>query len=45
MVVIPMNAAKKRLKKQQEQKTAPPPEPSEELKHLRGIWEELKKAN
>ena len=45
MVVIPMNAAKKRLKKQQEQKSAPPPEPSEEVKLLRGILEELKKVN
>ncbi len=45
LVVIPMNAAKKRLKKQQEQIPATPPEPSEEVKLLRGILEQLKKES
>ncbi len=45
LVVIPMNAAKKRLKKQQEQIPLPVPEPSEEVKLLRGILEQLKKEN
>jgi large conductance mechanosensitive channel len=42
LVIIPINAAKKRLKKQQEQIPFPVPEPSEEVKLLRGILEQLK---
>ncbi|WP_028950061.1 large conductance mechanosensitive channel protein MscL [Sulfurihydrogenibium subterraneum] len=42
-VVVPMNAIKQRREKEQEQTPPPPPEPSEEVKLLREILEELRK--
>ncbi|MCL4468734.1 MAG: large conductance mechanosensitive channel protein MscL [Deltaproteobacteria bacterium] len=42
LVVVPINTAKKRLIKQEKAAPAPVPEPSEEVKLLRGILEQLK---
>ena len=42
-IVVPMNAIKQRREKEQEQTPPPPPEPSEEVKLLREILEELRK--